>query len=135
MDQTRKAENMTPAELAEWDAEIEAEYRRVVLATKRASARKQAERYVRCPMEFLVDVCRLTRGRAALMTALCVYRRSMFRSGATPSPGVELAQLGVGPTEKLRALHSLASVGIIQLHPAGPGQATKVTLSWRPRTA
>jgi hypothetical protein len=62
--------------LDEWDAEIEAEFQRVLGADKQAAVRKRGRRHVGFPWAFLVDACRLTEGRATLIVALYIYRRT-----------------------------------------------------------
>jgi hypothetical protein len=126
---------MTQAELDAWDAEIEANYQKAVAATTRPGKRKRAQ-YIGCPWEFLVDVCRLTRGRTALVIALYAYRQTRVRRSQTVTlPGAELVELGVDPRRKREALHSLARAGVIRLRRAEPGRATEVTLLWRPTSA
>ena len=60
----------TERDLAAWDAEIEAEFQRVVAATKAAGRKKRGQRLVGCPFAFLADVCRTTEGRAPLVVAM-----------------------------------------------------------------
>ena len=64
-----EAEEADFARLQRWDAEIEAEFRRTVAATKTAGRKKRGHRLVGFPFAFLVDVCRLTGGRATLVVA------------------------------------------------------------------
>ena len=56
---------LTPEQLAVWDAEIEADFHRAVAATKAVGRKKRGQRLVAFPMTFLIDVCRLTEGRTA----------------------------------------------------------------------
>jgi hypothetical protein len=132
-EQKRHYSTMTAAELADWDAEIEADFQREVEEAMRTARRQRGRSYIHCPWEFLADVCRLTRGRTALVVALCVYRRVLIHRGqAVTLKGAELAELGVDPRRKREALHKLEAVGILQLHQTKPGRKTKVTLLWRP---
>ena len=92
----RHYSTMTEAELAEWDAEIEAEAQKAKAATQRHSKRKRARRYIGCPWEFLVDICRRARGSTALIVALCVYRQTTIHRRQTVTlNAAELAELGV----------------------------------------
>jgi hypothetical protein len=123
---------MTPAELAEWDAEIEADVEKAEAATKQSGRRKRARRHIGCPWEFYADVCRLTRGRTALTVALYVYRQTQVRRHRTVTlSGVELVELGVHLGRKWTTLRNLEDVGIVRLRRAGPGQRMEVTLLWR----
>ena len=45
-------------------------------ATKTAGRKKHGQRWVGFPFDFLADVCRLTKGRAALVVAELIYRRT-----------------------------------------------------------
>jgi hypothetical protein len=63
--------NKAARDLAEWDAEIEADFRRAVAASKAAGRSKRRHRLIGCPVGFLTDICRLTEGRAAVIVALC----------------------------------------------------------------
>jgi hypothetical protein len=66
----------TERDLAEWDAEIEAEFQRVIAADKAAGRKKRGQRMVGASLAFLADVCRLTEGRATLVVAELIYRRT-----------------------------------------------------------
>jgi len=67
---------MAERDLNEWDAEIEADFQRTVAATKAAGHHKKGRKLVAFPLAFLVDVCRLTEGRTALVVAELIYRRT-----------------------------------------------------------
>jgi hypothetical protein len=116
---------------AEWDAEIEAEFQRVKAATAKAGKRKRGRRLIGCPWAFMVDVCQRTEGRAALVVALCIYRRTHVCGSQTVTlPAEELAELGVTRRTKNRALDELQQVGLIKTEKVAAGQSTKVTLTW-----
>jgi hypothetical protein len=90
-------------DLDEWDAEIEAEFQRVVAATKAAGQRKKGRKLVAFPLAFLVDVCRRTEGRTALVVAMLIYRRThVCRSQTVTLPADELAELGIAARAKMR---------------------------------
>src|SRR6266568_9673270 len=77
-------------DLAEWDAEIEAGFQREVAATKRAGRLKQGRKHVGFSWAFLVDVCRLTKGRTTLVVAIYIYRRThVCRSKTITLPASE----------------------------------------------
>ena len=123
----------TKRNLAEWDAEIEEEFQRVVAATKTAGRKKRGQRLVGSPLAFLADVCRSTKGRAPLVVAMLIYRRTCVCSSRTVTlPGVELAELGIGRETKRRALAELVAADLIRIERMAPGRAAKVTLLWKP---
>ena len=102
-EQKKDYSTMTAAELAEDDAKTEAEYAKAVAATKRLGKLKRGRRYIGCPWEFLVDVCRLPHKHTILIVALLVYRQT-----------------------------KVEAAGIVRLCRLRPGQKTEVTLLWRP---
>src|SRR5215510_2979676 len=124
---------MAERDLDEWDAEIEADFRRVVAATKMAGQRKRGRKLVAFPLAFLVDVCRRTEGRTALVVAMLIYRRiHVCRSQTVTLPAGELAELGVARNRKAEALATLEVAKLIRIEKTGPGRTVKVTLTWRP---
>jgi hypothetical protein len=119
------------ARLQRWDAEIEADYRRTVAATRADGRRKRGLRHVGFPLAFMADVCRLTEGRATLVVALLVYRRTHVCNSLTVTlPGVELVEMGIVRSQKLRALKKLAAAKLIRIEKAA-GRSAKVTLLWQ----
>jgi len=124
---------MTERDLDKWDAEIEAEFQRVVAATKATDQRKRGRRHVGFPWAFLVDASQLTKGHhAALIVALYIYRRTKVCDSLTVTlPGSELAEVGVDRRRKREALAKLETMGLIRLGKA-VGRSTKVTLIWQP---
>ena len=130
MDDARQAEH----DLAAWDAEIEADFQRVVGATKVAGQRKRGRRHVGFPWAFLADVCRSVEGRAALAVAIHIYRRTcVCRTQTVTLPAAELAELGIDRPQKSRALAKLEAAGLIRVERGRAGQSNWVTLLWRPR--
>ena len=124
-------------DLEKLDAETEAEFQRVVAATKRPRERRRRQRLIGSPWGFLVDVCQLTKGRTALLVALCVYRRMEVcrqradkTDGTFTLSGAELAELGINRRQKNRALSQLQAVGLIRLLPSTAGRSVKVVLLW-----
>jgi hypothetical protein len=119
---------------AEWDAEIEAEFQRVVAGTKAVGRRKRGQRRVGFPLAFMVDVCRLTERRTAFIVAALVYRRTVVCNSRTVTlPKIDLAELGINRSMKQRALARLAAAGLVQIEPPTSGRTTRVTLLWRGR--
>src|SRR5262249_59316030 len=118
-------------DLAKWDAEIEAEFQRVVGATRTAGKAKRGRRHVGFPWAFMCDVCRLVDGQAALAVAILIYRRTIVcRSLTVTLPAKELAELGIDRRRKHEALTKLESARLIRLEKA-TGQSTKGTLLWQ----
>jgi hypothetical protein len=128
----RSPEERSERETAEWDAEIEAEFQRAVRQTRTTGQRRRQQReFVGCPVAFLVDVCRLTKGRAAAMVALCIYRRTRVCSSQTVTlPAAELGQLGVSSSRKQRTLIELQRAGLIEVG-LSRGRTSQVTLKWQ----
>jgi hypothetical protein len=125
---------MTERDLDEWDAEIEAEFQRVVAGAKAAGKRKRGRRHVGVPLDFLIDVCRLTGGRSTVLVALCIYRRTcVSRSQTVTLPTADIAELGIDRSLKNKALAKLEAAGLIRLEKVVVGQSAKVTLTWQPR--
>jgi hypothetical protein len=121
----------TERDLAEWDAEIEADFQRTVAATRTAGRKKRGERLVGFPFAFLVAVCQQTEGRATLVVAALVYRRSRVCNSRTVTlPGAELSELGITRPQKFKALARLEDAGLIRIEKA-VGRSVKVTLLWR----
>src|SRR4051812_32484271 len=84
---------------------------------------------VGAPLVFLNDVCRLTEGRATLVVALLIYRRTCIcRDRTVTLPGAELTAAGITGEGKGEALAKLATAGIIRLEGVGARQTAKVTL-------
>jgi hypothetical protein len=118
---------------AEWDAEIEADYQRAVRDTKAAGQRKRGRRHIGFPLEFLIEVCRLTEGRTALVVAEVIYRRTcVCRDRTVTLPAAELAELGITRRRKNEALVRLQAAGLIRVVSMPAGRSAKVTLTWQP---
>ncbi len=105
-------------------------------ARRREDTRKRTTqarlRLVAFPWAFLVDVCRLTEGRTALVLAEYIYRRTHVCDSQTVTlPGAELAELGIDRPQKHKALAQLARAGFIRIEQTGTGRAVRVTLQWQ----
>ena len=128
----RDHRRMSEAELVKWDAEIEEEFQRTVAAAHRPKEIQKRGRLIGCPTGFLVEVCRLTRGRAAMIVALCIWRqfeRGYRKTATVTLSGRELTELGVSRERKRYALAQLQAVGLIRIEPTPAGQSVKVTLT------
>jgi len=75
---------------------------------------------------------RLTEGRAALVLAEIIYRRTcVCRSETVTLPAAELVEVGIDRSQKSRALAKLEAAGLIRIEQARTGQSSRVTLLWR----
>ena len=119
-------------DLDEWDAEIEAEFQRAVRQTKTASRRQRGSRFIGCPIAFMAEVRRKTKGCTALALALLIYRRTQVSDARTVTlPADELAELGINRWGKRSALAKLRNAGLIKVEVAAAGRAARVTLLWK----
>jgi hypothetical protein len=92
---------------------------------------KRNQRLVAFPWAFLVDVCRLAKGRTTLVVAAYIYRRTHVCNSQTVTlPGTELIELGIDRSMKRKALARLAAAGLVRVELDTPGRTTKVTLLW-----
>jgi hypothetical protein len=100
-------------------------------ATETARRAKRGRRLVAFPWTYMVDVCRLTTGRTALIVAQLIYRRThVCKSLTVTLSKAELADCGVNRSMKQRALKQLAAAGLIQIEPPIAGRTARVTLLW-----
>jgi hypothetical protein len=120
-------------DLAKWDAEIEAKLQCVVRADKAAGQSERGQRYIGSPLAFAIDVCRLTRGRTALVVALCIFRRTCIKHSLIVTlPAEELAEFNLDRQRKWKALAQLEAAKLIRIERKGTGRSVEVTLTWRP---
>ena len=119
-------------DLDAWDAEIEADFQRAVAKTKANGKHKRKPRLIGAPIGFLSDVCRSTEGRAPLVVALLIYRRTIVTKDRTVTlPAAELAEFSMERRVKNKALAQLATAGLIRKKAPGPGRAGRITLLWK----
>jgi hypothetical protein len=98
-----------------------------------AGRKKRGQRLVGIPFAFLADVCRSTNGRAPLVVAMLIYRRTFVCSSRTVTlPGAELAELGICREMKRKALAQLVAADLIRIECSLPGRSAAATLLWRP---
>ena len=120
----------TSEEVAAWDAEIEADFRRVVAGHRAAGHKKRRQRMVAFPLAFLIDVSRRTKNGATLIVAMLIYRRThVCKCRTVTLPGAELTEVGVDKDHKFRALAKLEAAGLIRVERA-VGRTSRVTLLW-----
>ena len=94
------------------------------------TVRPQFNQLLGAPFNFVVEVCRLTEGRAALVVALYIVRRVKICNSRTITlPSSELAELGLTRQDKQRALVRLQKAGLVELVKV-KGRTTQVTLKW-----
>ena len=80
-----------------------------------------------------MDVCRLTDGRATLVVAMYIYRRTQVcRSLTVTLPAAELVEIGIGRQRKHEALAKLQAAKLIKVEGGTAGRTAKVTLTWQP---
>jgi hypothetical protein len=121
-------------DLDQWDAEIEAEFQRVVAASKAVGKAKRGRRFMAAPWAFWVDVCRSIDGYSAapLVVAMLVSRRTIVCKARTVTlPGAELADLGIDRAQKFRALAKLQKAGLVRIERDRLGRSARVALLWR----
>jgi hypothetical protein len=136
MDVSKRLPDEKPErDLGKWDAEIEAEFQRITGSVKTSGRHKLKLRLIGAPVGFMSDVCRLTKGRAVAMVALCIYRRTVVcKSRMVTLPTAELIELGVDLSHKRRALIELQQAELIEVEQSR-GRTARVTLKWQPRSA
>ena len=127
-----EAEEAELARLRRRDADIEADISGWSRRPRRPVGKaKRGQRRVGCPLAFLGDVCRLTEGRAPVLVAELIYRRTyVCKSRTVTLPSAELAELGITRQQKARALTKLATVNLIRIEKSA-GCSARVTLLWR----
>ena len=93
---------------------------------------KPKQRHFGCPLAFAAEVCRRTKGRATLIVAIYVYRRtSVCETQTVTLPAAALAELGIDRRRKREALNQLQAAGLISVERI-TGHSTRVTLTWQP---
>jgi hypothetical protein len=114
-----------------WDIdpdELEEILRERATASRRARNR---DKHVGMPLNFMSDVCRLTEGRAALIVALLLYRRTHVNGSRTVTlPTADLIGVGIDRSRKREAPIRLQRAGLIGVRNS-KGQSAAITLKWR----
>ena len=104
-----------------------------ILAERAAASRRtrNSDKHVGAPLNFVSDVCRLTEGRATLVVALLVYRRTRINGSNTVKlPTSDLAGMGIDRRRKREALIQLVRAGLIRVRNSR-GRSASITLKWR----
>jgi hypothetical protein len=93
--------------------------------------RRQADRYIGCPVEWLKRVLPLVKSKEQLAVAIWLHRRrAICRDEVFTAPNQELrGELGLGRLVKYRALQHLEEAGAIALVRAGK-RALQVRILW-----
>ena len=98
---------------------------------ERATASRRTrnfDKHVGAPLNFVSDVCRLTEGRATLVVALLVYRRTRINGSKTVKlPTSDLAGTEIDRRRKREALIRLERAGLIRVRNSR-GRSAAITL-------
>ena len=117
------------ARLQRRDAEIEAEFQRVVAATKTAGGAKRGQRLMGAPWAFWVALREAKLPWLAVVLAIYVYRRTRVTgSNRVTLVSAELDELKIDRHKRSRALRRLVAADVIRVNRAGHGRALRVTL-------
>jgi hypothetical protein len=94
--------------------------------------KQKAERFIGCPVPWLVWVAPLMKSKEQLILALYLYRRCVVcRSNTVTVPTLELEELGIGRWAKRRLLVVLEQAGVLTIRKRN-GRATQVRLNHWP---
>lgn len=119
-------------DLAEWDAEIEADFRRAVAATRAAGKRKRSERHIGAPWALIVALREANIPWAAVVMALYIHRRAcVTRQRTVTLNGSELDEIKFDRKLRSRSLQHLAAAGFIRVRNPGAGKSLQVAPSWK----
>ena len=101
--------NPAERDLDEWDAEIEAEFQRVVRETKAATPKrkKKTERFVQVPLWWIETAAKDVGSPETLVLVELLYTAWKARSPTFPLPNGRLTKLGVSRKIKYRMLRAL----------------------------
>jgi hypothetical protein len=119
-------------DLADWDAEIEAEFRRTVTASKATGKARRGRRHMGAPWAFWTALRAAKLPWSAVALAVYIYRRTkVTRNDTVTLPTAELTELGLDRSMKRKAMVRLAAARLIRIDRDTPGRATRVTLLWQ----
>jgi hypothetical protein len=114
---------MVERDLAEWDREIEADFRRAVAATRAAGKRKKAEPFAIVPLDWATKAAKAGKSPA---TIICI--RLLYLSWKTKSRTVILSNRdGINRGSKDRVLRNLERAKLIQVDRRS-GRSPRVTI-------
>jgi hypothetical protein len=116
-------------DLDEWDAEIEADFRRAIAASKAAGKAERGQRLMGAPWAFWTALRKTKQPWLVVALSVYIYRRTKIAKNDTVTlPSTELTELGIDRSAKRKALARLVAAGLIRIVRDTPGRATKVTL-------
>jgi hypothetical protein len=118
---------------AEWDVEIEADFRRFVAADRAAAAaargRKEKERFVKVPLWWIEQAAKLTRSPTTLVLVELLYAKFRTGSSTFTLSNARLQKLGVSREIKHRVLRALSRTqGRLLVVEQEVGKAPRVSL-------
>jgi hypothetical protein len=105
---------VVPRDLDQWDAEIEAEFQRVVAATKKAR-RKKVEPFAMVPLWWIAAAAKATRSPRTMVLIELLYASWKAKSLTFPLPNSRLAKLGASRETKREVLLDLERAGLISV--------------------
>jgi hypothetical protein len=119
--------------LAEVDAEMEAEIQRRIAGSRAAAERnrrrKEAETFVKVPLWWIDQAAKLTRSPTTLVLIELLHAKFRARSSTFTLSNARLRKLGVNRDTKSRILRDLASgKGKMITLEQKPGRAPQITL-------
>jgi hypothetical protein len=104
----------TKRNLAEWDAEIEADFQRALRTTKAAAAkRKKAEPFVKVPLWWIEETAKITKSPTTLVLIELLRLHWKTKSLTFPLPNGRLQRMGVSRKVKCKVLRELELAGFI----------------------
>ena len=110
---------ITKRDLAEWDCEIEADFQRVVAATRTAGRRRQPL-FVKVPLWWIQSATEATRTPKALVAIELLLASWRERSTTFPLPSGRLKRHGLSRATIWRALQELRQAGLLTIELRGP---------------
>jgi hypothetical protein len=130
---------VTDRDFAEWDREIEVDFRREMRRQSEAARkRRMAMRHIGCPLEYFFKLARArNRTVASILVGMHLYRRHYLTNKkstglhkAVALSSTDLIDLGVSRWTAARALKSLEAAGLVVIQPAKRGRKARVMVSW-----
>ena len=127
-----EAEEAEFAHLQQRDAELEADFQRVVAATKTGGKTKRGRRLMGAPWAFWVALRAAKLPWLAVMLGVYIYRRTIVKnSNIVTLVGAELEELKIDRYQRSRALRRLVAAGVIRMGRIETGRSLRVTLLLR----
>jgi hypothetical protein len=119
---------MTDRDLAEWDAEIEANFQRAVAATKTNGRRKRTtEPFVKVPLWWIEGAAKATKSPTILVLIEILRLRWLTQRSTVTLSNARLRKLGVNRKVKYHVLRDLVRAHFVSVE-WGTGKAPRVTL-------